>query len=148
MKKTEIREALKEIGLSSTSHGLPNILRANEKFFKVMWTVLSLLSNAFCLYSIIQTVNSYLNREYITNIDIIQEIPTEFPAVSFCSTDVFQTKNAQDLVDEIQHKNISYFEIMSKNNTFFLELLILALYHSNFIGNFIKNDIIQIILCH
>ena len=131
MKKTKIKEALKEIGLSSTSHGLPNVLRANEKLFKVMWTFLSLLSFFVCLYSIIQAVNSFLNREYITKIDIIQEIPTEFPAVSFCSTDMYQTKYAQDLVDKIWSKNRSYFEMMSKYNSYFLEFLLRLLYHAN-----------------
>jgi hypothetical protein len=82
-KKIEkIKKKTKELIMASTSHGLPNIFRTNRIIFKLMWFILFLLSTALGINTVIGTVNTYLNYEIVTKIDVITEIPTNFPAIT------------------------------------------------------------------
>ena len=78
----KIKEKSKELVLRSTSHGLPHAFRTNRLFFKIMWIILFLTSTLFGFYTVIQTIDTYLSYEIVTKIDVITEIPTDFPAVT------------------------------------------------------------------
>ena len=108
-KKHKIKKILIDIVLSSTSHGLPNIFKSNRLLLKIMWTFFLLVSLSYCSFSIIKSINSYYSWEYVTNIDIIQEVPTEFPAISICNLNIYVTDYAKSLLNQIllQVANIS-----------------------------------------
>ncbi len=60
--KTEkIIEKSIEIGLGSTSHGLPNIIKTDRKCLKIMWLIFFLLSSSVGIYTIIQSFINYFN---------------------------------------------------------------------------------------
>ena len=82
-KKEKILEKSCEIGLSSTSHGIPNIIKTDRKCLKIMWLILFLLSSSVGIYLVIQSFISYFCFEVVTSIKVFKEIPTEFPAITF-----------------------------------------------------------------
>jgi hypothetical protein len=82
-KKEKIFEKSIEIGLGSTSHGIPNILKSDRKCLKIMWLVSFLLSSSVGIYLVIQSFINYFSFDVVTSIKVIKEIPTEFPAITF-----------------------------------------------------------------
>ena len=102
-KMLKIKRALEEIGTSSTSHGLPNIIKSEGVFFKLFWSFFLIISSTYCFYSIAKSINSYLDWEVVTKIDVITEIPTQFPAVTFCNLDLFTTDYAKDILNKISN---------------------------------------------
>ena len=98
-KSIEIKKTLIESAVASSCHGLPNIFKNERILSKVMWTLFFLASWSYCLYSIIKSINAYLNWDVITNIDIIQEIPAEFPAVTICNLNAFASDYGRDYLN-------------------------------------------------
>ena len=78
----KIKEKSKQLILHSTSHGLPHAFRTNRLFFKIMWISLFVISTFFGFYTVMQTIDTYLGYEIVTKIDVITEIPTDFPAIT------------------------------------------------------------------
>jgi hypothetical protein len=78
----KIKIKSKELVMASTSHGLPSVFRTKRIFFKIMWICLFIISTLLGINTVIGTVNTYLNYEIVTKIDVITEIPTDFPAVT------------------------------------------------------------------
>ena len=77
-----IKQKSKEIVMASTCHGLPSVFRTKRIFFKIMWLSLFIISTLLGINTVIGTVNTYLNYEIVTKIDVITEIPTDFPAIT------------------------------------------------------------------
>ena len=82
-KKEKIKEKVIEIALVSTSHGLPSVFRTDKICLKLMWLSLFIFGTSFGIYTVKKTIETYLNYEIVTNIQVINEIPTAFPAVTF-----------------------------------------------------------------
>ena len=119
----KIRNVLHEIILSSTFHAIPNIIRSERLFFKIMWTLCFLLSFSYCFTSICRSINSFLDREIVTNIKIISEIPTQFPSVSFCNLNPFVTDYALDKLDQFKRKlGLNFSNLDTSNQTLFKKI--------------------------
>jgi hypothetical protein len=82
-KKEKILEKSIEIGLDSTSHGLPKIIKSETTCLKIMWLVLFLLSSSVGIYLVIQSFINYFSFDVVTSIKVFKEIPTELPAITF-----------------------------------------------------------------
>ena len=82
-KKEKILEKSIEIGLGSTSHGIPNIIRTDRKCLKIMWLILFLLSSSAGIYLVIESFSNYFSFEVVTSIKVVKEMPTEFPTITF-----------------------------------------------------------------
>ncbi len=78
----KIKIKSKELVMASTSHGLPSVFRTKRIFFKIMWICLFIISTLLGINTVIGTVNTYLNYEIVTKIDVITEIPTDYPAIT------------------------------------------------------------------
>ena len=98
---------LKKVGLEciskSTFHGLPKIFTSQYLIIKFMWLLLTLLVTSYCIWSILCLLNVYLNFNTYISTKIIQEIPTKFPAVTFCNMKTInKTKNYDFLYSLIE----------------------------------------------
>ncbi len=82
-KKGKIIEKSIEIGLGSTSHGIPNIIKTERTCIKIMWLVFFLLSSSAGIFTIIQSFINYFNFDVVTSIKVINEMPLEFPTITF-----------------------------------------------------------------
>jgi hypothetical protein len=85
--------------LSSTAHALPNIFRTGNIFLKIMWLCCFLASASWCIASMITTLNNYYTWPSYISTKIIQEIPTQFPAVSFCNMKAVNKTRSQYYLD-------------------------------------------------
>ncbi|RNA24225.1 amiloride-sensitive sodium channel subunit beta, partial [Brachionus plicatilis] len=72
---------------SSSSHGIPNILRAEKFSIKILWTIFTSIATALCGVLIIQSILNYLEFGVTTTIRIKNEISSIFPAITVCSLD-------------------------------------------------------------
>ena len=82
-KGEKIKHNLTELILSSTSHGLPSVFRTERIFFKIMWFIFFLISLSIGLWTIVSSILDFLNYDVVTQVDVIYEIPTQFPTVTF-----------------------------------------------------------------
>lgn len=121
-KQKKIFQVLKDAGLSSTSHGLPRILKSKNIFFKFMWTFFMTTSCSACCYLITTSIMNFLKWQVVTKIDIVTEIPSIFPTISICSANPIQKNFSLEYVDEVLKRsgihNNSLFESYSINYQF------------------------------
>lgn len=82
----EIKSISYEIFVNSTIHGIPSMLRSRNIFIKILWVICFVTSNVCCAFVIIKSLNNYLAFEIVTQINEVNEQSSEFPALSFCST--------------------------------------------------------------
>lgn len=83
-KKFKFMLSLRELILSSSFHGFVKIVKTKHIFLKVIWGFFVLISIMSCSYLIIKNILYYLDYNVVTNINVIYEIPTQFPSVSLC----------------------------------------------------------------
>ena len=73
------------IGESSTCHAVPNVIRAEDRNFKTMWLCFLVVAAISCSYFVINAIVKFKKYDVVTNIEYISEIPSPFPAVTFCN---------------------------------------------------------------
>ena len=83
---TSIKSILVDAGQSSTSHGIPNIIRAQYNSLKVLWSILFVLSTAACSYLIFKSLSQFFDNEIVTMIEIKNDISLEFPTITVCNS--------------------------------------------------------------
>jgi len=116
----KIKQKSKQLVLQSTSHGLPNAFRSNRFVFKIMWIFIFITSTLFGSYTVIQTIKTYLHYEIVTKIDVITEVPTDFPAISIIN---LRNRKGNISLNEImiycnfnlEDCNENYFEMIVDN---------------------------------
>lgn len=59
-----------------------------------MWTICFFISTGYCAFLVYQTVNNYLNYDVVTTIDVIDQVPSQFPTVSICNANSLVTTNS------------------------------------------------------
>jgi hypothetical protein len=64
---------------SSTGHGLPNIIRANNHFLRFIWICCYFTSATYCSYSVIKLCMDYARYDTVISMKEIRETPTDFP---------------------------------------------------------------------
>ena len=69
---------------TSSWPGVPILIRSKQMVAKTVWLVCILILAGFCIYYVNEIFQSYYKYEVITNIDVIREEPSQFPAISFC----------------------------------------------------------------
>lgn len=90
---SDLKKIISEWSISTTSHGIPNIARSEGKFSLLLWSIAFLASLAFCGYQIVLTLIDVSKFPVYTKIEIIEEIPTPFPSISFCNLNPFNTND-------------------------------------------------------
>ena len=101
-----VKDILMQAGLNSTSHGIPNILRARFNSLKMAWFLFILTSSTLCFYLIVKSMSNYFDYDVVTNTTLRNQIPAELPAITICNRNLFVTENARNYI--INKLNISY----------------------------------------
>ena len=83
-KLDRIKQASLTTILTSTSHGIPNIVRTDRLGFKIMWTIVVILAGVACGYFIFKNVSDFLQFDYFTKTELINERPMRLPAITIC----------------------------------------------------------------
>ena len=89
-----------------TTHGISNLSRANfkGKIVLCMWVLCFILSLIYCLYSILNVISEYLNHSVLIKMEIINESPIDFPAVTFCNINPFDQTKSKNYFDKVLEK--------------------------------------------
>ena len=88
------------------------LLKSKHISVKIVWFVFTIILSTLTIKFVIGNISNYYNYEVVTNINIIQEIKSQFPAVSFC----FHTVDSEKLDDIIQmNRTIIYCKLELRN---------------------------------
>lgn len=94
-----IKDSIYELGIVSTAHGIPSILRSQRLFHKLMWIFFTLVSCSVCCWFTYDILIKYTSYSVVTNIESIYEQPAQFPTVSICSKEkIFENNTLQQLI--------------------------------------------------
>ncbi len=92
-------ETSKKFAAASTVIGLARIVRAETTFMKICWLLITLISFAFGLYLVSETIRDYLQYDVFTTIKIISSNSTVLPSVTFCFINP-ETKDLRSFFDK------------------------------------------------
>ena len=102
-KESKLNETLTDLILSSTCHGIPSVFRTKRLCLKIMWIIFFIGCSSFCIYSINNSIMSFLDYEVVTKIELIPENPTQFPTVTLCNLNAKNSKyNLNETIIECQ----------------------------------------------
>ncbi|CAF0708133.1 unnamed protein product [Brachionus calyciflorus] len=93
-KYIQILEIVQNVMLSSTSHGIPNIIRSRKLSIKILWSFFTVLSACLCITLIVSTVLNYLKYEVTTTIRVKNEVNSIFPAITVCDLSSISSRNS------------------------------------------------------
>ncbi|CAF0984134.1 unnamed protein product [Brachionus calyciflorus] len=120
-KKSEALKILKDCLEASTSHGIPSILRNENLFLKIMWTLFFLLSSGYCIYGLINGFKSYFSFDVNTVLKFYRTSEIEFPTITICNKHNFNFKNTtpQAMLDNLKYlkKQALSFDSFMLNST-------------------------------
>ncbi|CAF0969119.1 unnamed protein product [Brachionus calyciflorus] len=101
---SEIKESL----LSSTSHGIPNMIRSDKLALRLMWIFFTIVSTGLCSYMIVQSIMNYLRFETTSKIQIHSETSSIFPAVTICNMNYFTSEYSAEFIGNLSLNISSY----------------------------------------
>lgn len=106
-KKLKLKHNLLNLLLASTSHGLPNVFRTERTLLKILWLSLFIVSISFGLFSTLRGITNYFEFEVVTKFSIIDEIPIQFPKVSFFNLKYYQEILLEDILIDCYFNDIA-----------------------------------------
>ena len=112
--RTKLKERFIEWATSSTSHGFPNIFRANNIFIKLMWLLFLICSSAMCGFMVVRSIMDYLSFDVVTKVRVYSEVPSEFPTITICNINPFAKNESIEAMKDIyirEYPNASRDEI-------------------------------------
>ena len=81
-----LKEVLRDTCMSTTTHGVPKILKTNSHtILKIIWILCLITCVTAGSVSIYKSIEQYLSYPSFISTSIVEEIPTEFPAVTICN---------------------------------------------------------------
>ena len=101
MMKTILIELSELIG-DSTVHGIPKILKSKSIFMKTVWLLFTAASLYFCTKQIMKSIEDYLSYGTVTTFENKVEMPAEFPAITLCNLNAFQSDFALNMLGQIK----------------------------------------------
>lgn len=113
--KIDLKKKVAEWCSYSTTHGVSNISRADNKLVKFIWILCLVVSSIYCFYTIVNIIVSYLSYEVIINIDVVDKAPIDFPAVSVCNLNPLDRRFSQTYIDKVLARhNLSHVSNIEK----------------------------------
>lgn len=89
------------------------VFTEKSSLLKFVWLVCFLLFSAATAFCVARNLHDYYSFEVVSKIEIVNEKPIEFPAITICNANPFTTLSAQDLLN-----NITVFNYAKNVNTF------------------------------
>lgn len=93
-----IIKKIKNIGEISSCIGVSRIFKANRLLIRTMWLITLLTSTAYGINISFKWILNYIEYDVITKIVVVNEISTQFPAVTFYN---LKNNKANISLDEI-----------------------------------------------
>jgi len=81
-----IKTSVKETCLESTIAGIPNIFKnGNHVILRIIWLICFLCCTGVSLWFVYGTITQFMSNPTYVDVQINQEVPTNFPMVTFCN---------------------------------------------------------------
>jgi len=93
---SHIKETFLEWSLRANANCYVKIFQYNHFLAKLFWLLILAISLSITAWIISWTIFSYLEYGVTSQIGIVYETPTDFPAVTFCNTNPFTTIQASN----------------------------------------------------
>jgi hypothetical protein len=103
--KARLKQVAHDAMLNTTSHGIPNLCRADKLYIKIVWIVLFLLSSSYCTYLIVLSIQNYIEFNVVTQIKTINQVPSPFPSVTICNANSYLTQSSLEYVQKVLRDN-------------------------------------------
>lgn len=117
----KLKVMIKEIGLNSSTHGIPNIIRTSRFEIKILWSTFLLLLTCICAYLVLENIRTYLEYGVTTKVLFTKKHEIDFPTISICNSNPFATPFSVDFVADyignltgIPLKNQTKFDYANK----------------------------------
>jgi len=100
-KRDHVKHILAKWSADASFQCLPKIFETKNVTLKIVWLLLFILLT--CLTGLILSKNimEYVERQVVTQIEILNEVEPEFPCVTICDTNMFPTEYAESLLKKI-----------------------------------------------
>ena len=82
---------------------------------QLSWLVILLASTGATIWLISLSVIDFLNYDVVTQTNLVYELPTQFPSITFCENDAFTTYDSQLLYEQMA-KILNYTQVNIVND--------------------------------
>lgn len=100
-----LKETFVEFSKRTDVNCYTKIFEYDNVFVKILWTLVLLLSLSVTAWVLSWTVVKYLDYEVTSQIGVVYELPTDFPAVTLCNANQFNSLESQLLMESIMEFN-------------------------------------------
>ena len=81
-----LKSVLLDCFAETTFHALPKISKTNNHMvMKIIWACSLLSCTIYCIIICVQQFQEYYSYPTSTMISAVEELPTQFPTISFCN---------------------------------------------------------------
>lgn len=87
-----IRSRVFKWGITTSCHGIPNLLNSRCRMSQLMWLVLFLASSVGAIISISASFKLFLSNKVETSITTLYFHDTKFPTVTICNLNLYNTQ--------------------------------------------------------
>ena len=70
-----------------------------------VWFIILLCSTLATLFFISKSITDYLSFDIVSQTNQVNDVPSQFPAVTFCDNNPFSTKESETFIEKIIQKN-------------------------------------------
>ena len=100
-KSIRIKREFVEWSLLTKFDCYSKIFENESIWIKVVWTILFLIFSGFTASLVILNIINYFHYEVTSIIEVKNERPTLFPAITVCNNNPFTSQQAESIMDEI-----------------------------------------------
>lgn len=101
----EIKHILVKCAENSTMHALPNILYNDSIVIKLVWIVSLAICASLAGFLVYMSITDYLSFEVVTKSFVSHESPTDFPTITICNLNPYNTNRSIEFIKSIYEKN-------------------------------------------
>ena len=92
--KHQLKHVLNEFCDDTTMHGYRNIRKESKNMvLRILWLCCVMSCSSYCFYSRFQIFQNFYSYPLNTKISVFNELPTRFPAFSFCNAKSLNMSN-------------------------------------------------------
>ena len=104
-KLNEIKETFILWCEKSDVNGISKIFEYKNLFIRLFFLFVLLASLGITAWIMSWSIFAYFEYGIVSQIGVVYEQPTEFPAVTICDNDLFTTQTGQDLINELSNSS-------------------------------------------
>ena len=114
-----LKTAFKDWAETTTTHGMPNIVRTKINLVRLIWIVCFFVSFEYCIDQLVISILNYQAYGTLNNYHLIYEVPTQFPAVDICNLNPYDGNIVRNQIENVNQSN----HFSGGNHVYYIEKL-------------------------